>query len=92
MVELTVVAGLSLFQSGMFNKCLNCTGDREAINLDIIEEDLFEPANFDRLFVELVEINIRALERQHPVTVFECDLSPEALSEEPSDQTDFNEF
>lgn len=53
MVEQMVVCSLALLQSGIFNKCLNCTGDREATGVSILEREFLNDEFFDQMLVEM---------------------------------------
>ena len=81
-------------QSGLLNCLLNCTGDRQATNEDILARNLLDQEYFDQVIIELQSINTELENRVRKVTFYELDLSEEALSiqNEPVDHLDFHEY
>ena len=57
MIEQLVVCSLAILQSGMLNKCLNCTGDREATGVSILEREFLNEEFFDQMLVEMQQLS-----------------------------------
>ena len=93
-VEIVSICGLATTHAGLFNRLLNCTGDRNATGTYILEQSFLNTEEFENVLVHLHQVGQDLQSRMNKVHFYQVKISKKALSHkrEPKDDSDLVEF